>query len=121
MPTEVAEQFEIKFGYETREHQQVQRFREQEFTHIPPEFDYRGLPGLSREVQEKLMRICPANLGQAGSISGVTPAALAVVRRHLHRLFCSGNGITWQPQTVGAGPALCLPGSLAWDIIHTSR
>ncbi len=89
LPPEVAEQLQVKaryFGYEARERQQVERFREQEGTLIPPEMDYRGLPGLSREVQEKLARIRPLNLGQAGRISGVTPAALAVVSLHLHRL-----------------------------------
>ncbi|MBI4800177.1 MAG: hypothetical protein HY794_15910, partial [Desulfarculus sp.] len=63
----------------------------QEAVAIPPDMDYAGLPGLSREVQEKLTRIRPANLGQAGRISGVTPAALAVVSLHLHRLARSGG------------------------------
>ena len=53
---------------------------------IHARIQFIDLPGLSREVQEKLSRVRPANLGQAGRISGVTPAALAVVSLHLHRL-----------------------------------
>lgn len=84
----VAEQLEIRAayaGYEDREREQVARFRERESVAIPPEFEYQGLASLSREVQEKLQRVRPANLGQAGRISGVTPAALAVLSLHLCR------------------------------------
>jgi tRNA uridine 5-carboxymethylaminomethyl modification enzyme len=89
-----AEQLEIRAryaGYEARERLQVERFKDQESTLIPPDMEYAGLPGLSREVQDKLSRIRPASLGQAGRISGVTPAALAVVSLHLHRLAQSGR------------------------------
>ena len=85
----VAEQMEIRAryqGYEERERKQVERFREQEAMALPPDFRYRGIPGLSVEVQEKLERIKPLNLGQAGRISGVTPAALAVLSLKLHQL-----------------------------------
>jgi tRNA uridine 5-carboxymethylaminomethyl modification enzyme len=40
---------------------------------------YEGLPGLSREVQEKLSRVRPISLGQAARISGMTPAAIGVL------------------------------------------
>ena len=84
----VSEQMEIRAryqGYEERERKQVARFREQEAMALPPDFSYRGIPGLSVEVQEKLERIRPLNLGQAGRISGVTPAALAVLSLKLHQ------------------------------------
>ena len=42
-----------------------------------------GLPGLSREMQEKLTRVRPETLGQAGRIPGVTPAAIALLDVHL--------------------------------------
>ena len=95
LPAEVAEQLKIKahyIGYEEREHEQVARFREREMAVLPPDLDYRGLPGLSREAQEKLTRVRPANLGQAGRISGVTPAALAVLSLHLHRMAKESTG-----------------------------
>ncbi|KMY67276.1 tRNA uridine 5-carboxymethylaminomethyl modification protein [Desulfocarbo indianensis] len=86
---EVAEQLEIRahyVGYEEREREQVARFRQREQVRIPRDLDYESLAGLSREVREKLIKVRPANLGQAGRISGVTPAALAVLSLHLHRL-----------------------------------
>ena len=89
LPAPAAEQGGIRAhyaGYEEREREQVARFREREQVAIPPDLDYESLAGLSREVKEKLMRVRPLNLGQAGRISGVTPAALAVLSLHLHRL-----------------------------------
>jgi len=61
---------------------------------IPAEFDYSSISGLSREIREKLGRIRPANLGMAGRIPGVTPAALAIVNLHieLHRKSAAGGG-----------------------------
>ena len=50
---------------------------------IPVEFAYRDIPGLSNEVKQKLTRVRPGNLGQAGRIPGVTPAALAVLDIYL--------------------------------------
>lgn len=50
---------------------------------IPQDFSFAGLPGLRREIIEKLMRHQPENLGQASRISGVTPAALQLMRVHL--------------------------------------
>ena len=44
-----------------------------------------ALPGLSREMTEKLTRVRPVSLGQAGRIPGVTPAAIAIVRMHVRR------------------------------------
>jgi tRNA uridine 5-carboxymethylaminomethyl modification enzyme len=44
-----------------------------------------ALPGLSREMTEKLTRVQPLSLGQASRISGVTPAAIAILRMHLRR------------------------------------
>jgi tRNA uridine 5-carboxymethylaminomethyl modification enzyme len=44
-----------------------------------------GLPGLSREMTEKLTKVQPVSLGQASRIRGVTPAAIAILRMHLRR------------------------------------
>ena len=78
-------------GYEEREREQVARFRQREQVRIPADMDYQAMAGLSREVKEKLSRVRPASLGQAGRISGVTPAALAVLSLHLHRLAKTGG------------------------------
>ncbi|MCB2192288.1 MAG: tRNA uridine-5-carboxymethylaminomethyl(34) synthesis enzyme MnmG [Deltaproteobacteria bacterium] len=82
------EQVQIKAayaGYEKREKEQVERFRAKESLALPPDLDYQGIQGLSHEVKEKLTRVRPASLGQAARISGVTPAALAVLQLTLHR------------------------------------
>ncbi|ADK84810.1 glucose inhibited division protein A [Desulfarculus baarsii DSM 2075] len=94
LPPEVAEQLRIEAsyaGYVEQERQQVELFRAREAQVIPPELDYAQIPGLSREVVEKLARVRPANIGQAGRISGVTPAALAIVSLHATRLQGRGD------------------------------
>jgi tRNA uridine 5-carboxymethylaminomethyl modification enzyme len=50
---------------------------------IPGHFDYGTVPQLRVEAREKLARVRPANLGQAGRISGITPADLAVLLFYL--------------------------------------
>ncbi|MGD1090532.1 MAG: tRNA uridine-5-carboxymethylaminomethyl(34) synthesis enzyme MnmG [Bryobacteraceae bacterium] len=66
-------------GYIAQQQRQVDRLRDSERRHIPIDFSYTDIPGLSREVREKLERVRPGTLGQAGRIPGVTPAALAVL------------------------------------------
>jgi tRNA uridine 5-carboxymethylaminomethyl modification enzyme len=46
---------------------------------IPPDLDYSGISGLSREMCEKLSRARPRDLGMAGRIPGVTPAAVSIL------------------------------------------
>jgi tRNA uridine 5-carboxymethylaminomethyl modification enzyme len=66
-------------GYIAQQQRQVDRLRDSERRHIPIDFSYTDIPGLSREVREKLERVRPDTLGQAGRIPGVTPAAVAVL------------------------------------------
>lgn len=87
--TDVCEsvQTEIKYaGYLTRQRELVARTAKLESTALPPDLDYATVAGLSREVTEKLDRVRPLSLGQAGRISGVTPAAVACLEIHLHKL-----------------------------------
>ncbi|MDT8438324.1 MAG: tRNA uridine-5-carboxymethylaminomethyl(34) synthesis enzyme MnmG [Wenzhouxiangellaceae bacterium] len=86
---DVAEQVEITLryaGYLKRQRDEVERARAHEQQPIPADFDYAQVRGLSAEVLEKLQRQCPATVGQAGRIPGVTPAAIAQLlvwlRRH---------------------------------------
>lgn len=75
---------EIKYeGYLGQQERQIARIRSSQEREIPDNFRYAGLPGLSREVREKLERVRPTNLGQASRIPGVTPAAIAVLEIHL--------------------------------------
>lgn len=84
----VGEQLEVgvKYaGYIARQEDEVLRERRYEDLLIPVDFAYTAVSGLSREVEQKLTRSRPATLGQAGRISGVTPAAIALLLVHLRR------------------------------------
>jgi tRNA uridine 5-carboxymethylaminomethyl modification enzyme len=75
---------ELKYsGYIAQQNRQVERLRDSGQRRIPDEFSYTDIPGLSREVCEKLERVKPNTLGQAGRIPGVTPAAVAVLDVYL--------------------------------------
>ena len=63
----------------------MEKFKKMENIKLPFDFDYQKIPGLSREVQEKLTAIRPVSLGQASRISGVTPAALAILMVYAKR------------------------------------
>ena len=70
-------------GYIGQQERQIERLRDAERRPIPCDFGFTGIPGLSREVQDKLERVKPANLGQAARIPGVTPAAIAILDVYL--------------------------------------
>jgi tRNA uridine 5-carboxymethylaminomethyl modification enzyme len=75
---------ELKYaGYISQQQRQINRMRESELRRIPSGFDFAGIPGLSTEAKQKLERVRPQTLGQAGRIPGVTPAALAVLDVYL--------------------------------------
>lgn len=85
---EVAEQVEIQIkyeGYVERQRVEVARRKTLEEMKIPGEFDYGAVRGLSVEVQQKLALHRPQTLGQAGRISGITPAAISLLAVHLKR------------------------------------
>jgi tRNA uridine 5-carboxymethylaminomethyl modification enzyme len=84
----VAEQVEIRAkyaGYIARQHDEIERARRHEDTRIPQDLDYAAVRGLSNEVRQKLAAVRPHTLGQAGRISGVTPAAVSLLLVHLKR------------------------------------
>jgi tRNA uridine 5-carboxymethylaminomethyl modification enzyme len=75
---------EIKYhGYISQQQRQVERLQGSERRRIPAGFVYEDIPGLSREVRQKLERVQPNTLGQAARIPGVTPAAVAVLDLYL--------------------------------------
>lgn len=75
----------IKYkGYLDQQDRQISRLKESERRPVP-DLDYSGIPGLSREVSEKLKRVRPATLGQAARIPGVTPAAIAILDIYLSK------------------------------------
>jgi tRNA uridine 5-carboxymethylaminomethyl modification enzyme len=76
---------EVKYaGYMDQQDKQVQRLRDSEARRVPAGLDYAAIPGLSREVRDKLIRVRPETLGQAARIPGVTPAAIAVLDIYLN-------------------------------------
>lgn len=86
VPRPVQERAEVAVKYEgylKRQAAQVEELEWLERVRVPEGFVFQGLPGLSREIVEKLTALKPRNLGQASRISGVTPAALTQL---LHRL-----------------------------------
>jgi tRNA uridine 5-carboxymethylaminomethyl modification enzyme len=75
---------EIKYnGYIVQQERQIERMKDAERRPIPGAFGFGGIPGLSREIQEKLERVRPETLGQAARIPGVTPAAVAILDVYL--------------------------------------
>jgi tRNA uridine 5-carboxymethylaminomethyl modification enzyme len=70
-------------GYIGQQERQMERLKDAERRPIPPDFGFDGIPGLSREVRDKLNRVRPGTLGQAARIPGVTPAAIAVLDVYL--------------------------------------
>ncbi|MBR2215825.1 MAG: tRNA uridine-5-carboxymethylaminomethyl(34) synthesis enzyme MnmG [Selenomonadaceae bacterium] len=86
---EVRKQVEIDFfygGYIEKQQEQVARLEHLEAKILPETIDYRQISGLRREAQEKLTAIRPRTLGQAGRISGVSPADLSVLTVYLRAL-----------------------------------
>jgi tRNA uridine 5-carboxymethylaminomethyl modification enzyme len=70
-------------GYIVQQERQIARLKQAEARSIPVEFGFGAIPGLSREIRDKLERVRPATLGQAARIPGVTPAAIAVLDCYL--------------------------------------
>ena len=82
LPTTVTEEVEIQLkyaGYLARQEKQVAEFQKEESRRLPEDVDYHTIPGLRLEAQEKLSAIRPMSIGQAGRISGVSPADIAVL------------------------------------------
>ena len=82
LPAAVTEEVEIQVkyaGYLARQEKQVEAFRKEEARLLPENMDYEAIAGLRLEAREKLMQIRPVSIGQAGRISGVSPADIAVL------------------------------------------
>ena len=83
---EVAREVEIEVkyaGYLARQQAQVDRVRRMDERPIPPDIDYGAVPHLRHEAREKLARIRPRSLGQAGRIAGIGPADQAILMIYL--------------------------------------
>ena len=82
LPAAVTEEVEIQIkyaGYLARQEKQVAEFKKEESRLLPADIDYDSIAGLRLEARQKLSEIRPMSLGQAGRISGVSPADIAVL------------------------------------------
>ena len=87
LPISVTEEVEIQLkyaGYLARQEKQVAEFRKEEARLLPEDIDYNAISGLRLEARQKLSEIRPVSLGQAGRISGVSPADIAVLMIYLN-------------------------------------
>ena len=88
LPAAVTEAVEIQIkyaGYLARQEKQVQLFLQEESRKLPPDMDYESIHGLRLEARQKLSEIRPVSIGQAGRISGVSPADIAVLLIYLEQ------------------------------------
>ncbi|MBE6924805.1 MAG: tRNA uridine-5-carboxymethylaminomethyl(34) synthesis enzyme MnmG [Ruminococcaceae bacterium] len=88
LPLAVTEEVEIQLkyaGYLQRQEKQVAEFKKEEARLLPPELDYDSIHGLRLEARQKLSEIRPLSIGQAGRISGVSPADIAVLLIYLEQ------------------------------------
>jgi len=82
----------IKYaGYLKRQQSEIERAKKDERRRIPPDFPFQRVPGLSREIVQRLSQVRPDTLGQALRIPGVTPAAVAVLGAYVGRLSVDHN------------------------------
>ena len=82
LPKAVTEEVEIQVkyaGYLARQEKQVAEFKKEESRKLPETIDYENIAGLRLEARQKLSQIRPMSIGQAGRISGVSPADIAVL------------------------------------------
>ena len=88
LPLAVQQEVEIQLkyaGYLEKQLKQVAEFKKEEARLLPPDIDYLSIAGLRLEAQEKLQQIRPMSIGQAGRISGVSPADIAVLLIYLEQ------------------------------------
>ncbi len=89
LPHAVTESVEIQIKYEgylARQQKQVEEFKREESRMLPENIDYDAIAGLRLEARQKLSQIRPMSIGQAGRISGVSPADIAVLLIYLETL-----------------------------------
>ena len=88
LPLSVTEEVEIQIkyaGYLERQRKHVEEFKKEESRLLPADIDYESIGGLRLEARQKLSEIRPLSIGQAGRISGVSPADIAVLLIYLEQ------------------------------------
>ena len=86
----------IKYeGYVKQQDREVEKLRKAESKRLPEDLDYSNMPGLSREIVEKLSRVRPRSIAQASRIPGITPASISILLFHLE-----ARRLPREPETV---------------------
>ena len=88
LPEAVTQEVEIQIkyaGYLARQEKQVEEFKKEESRLLPQDLDYNSIQGLRLEARQKLSEMRPMSIGQAGRISGVSPADIAVLLIYLEQ------------------------------------
>lgn len=102
---QVTQQLEIaaKYqGYIDRQQDEIERSRHYEDLALPSDLDYREVRGLSIEAQQKLNKLKPETLGQAGRISGMTPAAVSLLLVYMKKKYMAKSAIKPESQAADA-------------------
>jgi tRNA uridine 5-carboxymethylaminomethyl modification enzyme len=80
----VSVETDIKYeGYLKQQEREVEKLRKSENKRLPEDLDFTEMPGLSREIVEKLQRVRPRSIAQASRIPGMTPAAVSILLLHI--------------------------------------
>lgn len=114
LPEEVTLQVQITLkyaGYIDRQEAEVNRQRLWEDQRIPSTLDYGQVPSLRIEARSKLQSLRPASLGQAGRISGVTPADVSVLSLFLKRMMAAPSQGESEPNACCSEEHLDTPGA----------
>ena len=104
---EVFEQVEIDckyHGYIARQSAEIERLRSHQESPLPVAFDYSQVTGLSNEVVQKLNEVKPVTLGQAGRISGVTPAAVSLLMIYMKKQKADSKNLVEKAVEVNSSP-----------------
>ena len=104
---QVQQQVEIQAkyrGYIERQEDEIQRLQRQEATPLPADLDYANMPGLSAELQQKLLAARPVNIGRASRLPGMTPAAISLLLVHLKKRSGHSRHDAQQAQDAQAMP-----------------
>jgi len=75
----------IYAGYLDRQARDIEAYRRDEALIVSRDLDYSGVPGLSNEVRSIFSSVRPGTIGQAARLSGVTPSAVNILLRYVHR------------------------------------
>jgi tRNA uridine 5-carboxymethylaminomethyl modification enzyme len=87
---EIAEQVEIQIkydGYIKRQEEQIGKLKKLDRMPLPENLNFKSIPGLTMEIQEKLEKVRPVSIGQASRVSGVTPAAISILMVYIKKLL----------------------------------